>query len=111
MLAIDEKVHGPEHGALTMSLYQMAKIRLQMGDPKTCETLLRRVLAINEDNPEAQHGLAMPQIELARCLTALGRYPEAEAFLQPLTAEDQIDPVKDRAREALAELERAKGER
>ncbi|HEX7184712.1 MAG TPA: serine/threonine-protein kinase [Thermoanaerobaculia bacterium] len=111
VFAIDEKVHGPEHGALTMSLYQMAKIRREMGDPATCETLLRRVLAINEDNPETQHGLAMPQIELARCLTALGRYPEAETYLQPLTAEEQIGPVKDRAREALAELERARGKR
>jgi len=64
------------------------------------------VLAINQDNPEGQHGLAMPQIKLARCLTALGRH--AEAYLQPLTGDEQIDPVKDRAREALAELERAR---
>ena len=109
VLAMDEKVHGPEHSVLTMPLYQMAKIRRQMGDPAACETLLRRVLAINEDNPEGQHGLAMPQIELARCLTDLGRYAEAEAYLQPHTADEQIDPVKDRAREALAELERARG--
>jgi tetratricopeptide (TPR) repeat protein len=58
-----------------------------------------------------RHGLAMPQIALARCLTALGRYEEAETYLQPLTADEQIDPLKDRAREALTELQRTRGTR
>jgi eukaryotic-like serine/threonine-protein kinase len=109
VLAIGERVHGVKHGALTLPLYQMAKVRRQQGQPAACEALLQRVLAINKDIPEAQHGLAMPTIELARCLTDLGRYAEAEAHLQPLLADDQIDPVKKRAREALADLALARG--
>ncbi|HYO16839.1 MAG TPA: tetratricopeptide repeat protein, partial [Thermoanaerobaculia bacterium] len=101
-----EKAFGPTHLTITMPLYYQAKIKRRMGDPAGGEALLRRVVEIYRLHQKETHGVAMPQVELGRCLIDLGRYDEAEKLLLPIAAGTATEePVSQQwANEALVDL-------
>ena len=65
---------------------------------------LRRVLEIYRLNQKESHGVAMPQVELGRCLIDQGRYGEAEALLLPIATAGDEPHSRQWANEALVDL-------
>jgi len=106
-LRIREKVYGPEHESFTLPLYNMARIERGLGNPAACEAHLRRILGLHA-GAENEHGLAMIYIDLGRCLTDQGRLEEAEKHVSRFTAEGIEPETRRRAREAMAEIEKAR---
>ncbi len=88
-LRIREKAHGPNHSSFSLPMFYMAKIRREMGDPAACESLLRRVLALDHGPNAEQHGLDLIRVEQGACLVDLRRFAEAEALLTPIAAREE----------------------
>ncbi len=73
--------HGVERHSTTTRI-GLARLYVMRGDPASAEPILRDVLRLEQQaaKPRAERIVAAKE-ELGHCLTALGRYPEAEALL------------------------------
>ncbi len=106
VIAIRERAFGADHSLLTRPLYNLGRLRFQQDDAKAAEPLLRRALSLGRDSGPHRHPEVMwPRIYLGRSLTALSRFPEAEALLLANLAEDDVDlKTRQRTHEFLAAL-------
>ncbi len=106
VLEVRERSLGPEHSMLTRPLYNLGRVRMRQGDPELAEPLLRRALALGRDQEAHRHPeIIWPRIYLARCLTTLERYTEAEELLRANLAEDGVDlRSRQKTRGSLIEL-------
>jgi serine/threonine-protein kinase len=112
VVVIREIAFGPDHLSLMDPLYRLGRAVFELGDPAGAEPLLWRSLAVVEkQEPGSPHGTTFPRFVLGQCLTALGRYDEAEATL--LATAHVLDSghpeERKRLSAALAELYRAWG--
>ncbi len=108
-LAIRQKTFGKNDLYLFMPLYSLAGLQRQLGDCASAEKTLRQVFELAGSNPSAAHMLTMPKVELARCLTTMRRFAEAEPLLVPLTSEHEDPTVRYAAVAASADLYAAWG--
>ena len=108
-LAIRQKTFGKNDLYLFMPLYSLAGLERQMGDCAGAEKTLRQVFELARKNAGAEHMLTMPKIDLARCLTTMRRFAEAEPLLVPLTSEHEDPTVRFAAVAAAADLYAAWG--
>jgi tetratricopeptide (TPR) repeat protein len=105
VLAIREKAQSVVNDHLILPLYYLGQVRVEQGNPAGAEGPLRRALALTRLNGDgAVHGAAMMRIELARALTGLGRFSEAEKEILPLTGLSTEPFIRRRALNALASL-------
>ena len=82
-LAITEKVLGPEHPDVALSLNNLAELYQDQGNYKEAEPLFQRALAIKEKvlGPEHPH-VALSLNNLAGLYKDQGNYSEAESLYQ-----------------------------
>ncbi|MEM7584321.1 MAG: serine/threonine-protein kinase [Acidobacteriota bacterium] len=92
VIRIRERALGLEHSLLARPLYNYGRLQLEIGRPAAAEPLLRQALALGRgEGPNRHPEIIWPRIVLARALTSLGRYPEAEALLLSNLEEPEID--------------------
>ena len=125
-LAIREKVLGPAHADVSVSLNNLASLYEDMGKYAEAEPLLRRALGIDEkvfgDHPE----LAADVNNLALLYQEQGKFAEAEPLLRRalaimqmalgpedpgVAAASTISPSSSMARESMARPSRSIGAR
>jgi non-specific serine/threonine protein kinase/serine/threonine-protein kinase len=81
-LAIKKRLYGEDHAAVALTLYKLAELNVAKGDPAAAEPLARRAVTILEAKLPGDHWrTAFARSILARALTVLGRYTEAEPLL------------------------------
>ncbi len=91
VIKIREQSFGPNHSLLASPLGSLGELELDLGNPRVAEPLLRRALALGRDHePHRVPEVVRPRIALGRCLTALGRFPEAEELLLATTQETDV---------------------
>lgn len=105
VFALREKARDSVNDHLILPLYYLGQVRLEQGNPAGAEGPLRRALALTRLHTDgAVHGAAMMRIELARALTGLGRFGEAEKEILPFTSLSTEPFIRRRALNALASL-------
>jgi tetratricopeptide (TPR) repeat protein len=111
VVVIREKALGADHSLLASPLARLGSLHLKLGEAEAAEPLLRRALALGRDRePHREPEILQPRIDLGRCLTALGRYPEAESSLASALADPGLSLFRQRlAEEAMVELYEAWG--
>jgi serine/threonine-protein kinase len=106
VLGIRERTYGKDHSLLAVPLHKLGRIELKSNRAEDAEPLLRRALELGRSSePHRIPEIIYPRIDLGRCLTVLGKYSEAEAFLRANLAEDEVGVEALRStRTALAAL-------
>ena len=80
-LAIDERVHGPDHPEVATSLNNLALVLQELGDPAGARPLAERALAIDEQAYGSDHPyVAILLNNVAAVLQELGERDTAAAY-------------------------------
>jgi tetratricopeptide (TPR) repeat protein len=113
VVKILEGAYGGEHPLLSVPLYRLGRVQLKRGRAAVAEPLLRRALAVGRrEEPFYRQEVVWPRLALARCLTGLERFADAQALLVEAVADGAAtDSDRRAARRGLAELYEAWGER
>jgi tetratricopeptide (TPR) repeat protein len=92
-LELREQMYGTEHSLLAPVLKSMGALRWDQGDCAAAEPLMERALAVGRDTGQQRLGeFAQPLLYLADCLVQRGAQEEAERLLQPLIADETLEP-------------------
>ena len=81
-LAIQRKIHPPERVETAHSLSRLGQVLCEKGEHVEAETLLREAIECFGLTRDAWGNADWARSNLGECLTAMGRYSEAEAELQ-----------------------------
>jgi tetratricopeptide (TPR) repeat protein len=102
VLALRERVHGPESPSLVPTLERLSGLAYDSGEWGRCEALDRRVLALRLEHVDEGHpDVAAARQNLALTLYRLDRAAEAEPLLRAAAAAlERLDPPR---QEALAD--------
>ncbi len=101
------KSSGPRTAA---SLLVLGRIQLGRGDPAAAEPLLREALerCLEKNDPRSA---ARAKSELGGCLTALGRYEEAERLLLESLSQATAPALNRQTKQRINDLQEARGRR